>query len=219
MAAIVHSHSHKTSNRRHGERLRVVVLGYIVRGPMGGMTWHHLNYVAGLAAMGHDVAFIEIGDESPTCYNPRLHEMTHDPSYGLDYAAATFARIGLPEHWAFYDAVAKSWRGPLAGRAQAFCASADLVLNVSGVNALEPWFETTPQRVLVDTDPAFTQIKHLTSPKFGTAARAHTAFFTFGENIPAGTASVPDDGIAWQATRQPLAFEHWPALPAQPEGE
>ena len=45
----------------------------------------------------------------------------------------------------------------MAGGAQRFCASADLVVNISGVNPLEPWFETTPHRVLVDTDPAFTQ--------------------------------------------------------------
>ena len=31
------------------DRLRIIVLGYIVRGPMGGMAWHHLQYVMGLA--------------------------------------------------------------------------------------------------------------------------------------------------------------------------
>lgn len=200
-------------------RLRIVVLGYVVRGPMGGMSWHHLNYVAGLAAMDHDVVFIEIGDETPCCYDPRRHEMTTDPSFGLDYATKAFTRLGLADRWAYYDANGQRWLGPLSDRAPAFCRSADLVLNVSGVNPLQPWFDDTGHRVLIDTDPAFTQIKHLTNLPANAAARAHTAFFTFGENIPAGRASVPDDGIAWQATRQPIALRHWPLTPAPGDGK
>ena len=34
------------------DRLRIVVLGYLVRGPLGGMAWHHLQYVMGLARLG-----------------------------------------------------------------------------------------------------------------------------------------------------------------------
>ena len=45
--------------------LRIIVLGYIVRGPLGGMVWHHLQYVMGLAHLGHDVYFIEdSGDDN-----------------------------------------------------------------------------------------------------------------------------------------------------------
>lgn len=202
-----------------GERLRIVVLGYIVRGPMGGMTWHHLNYVAGLAAMGHDVAFMEIGDDYPSCYDPRTHTLETDPSFGLGYADRVFRRVGLDRHWAYYDAIEMRWRGPLGARAAEFCASAEIVLNVSGVNPIHPWFAKTPHRVLVDTDPAFTQIKHLTAPAAQAAANAHTAFFTFGENIPAGTADAPDDGFPWQATRQPIALAHWPVTAPQPDGK
>ena len=219
MAALVQSHLRKTSNRRAGDRLRVVVLGYIVRGPMGGMSWHHLNYVAGLVAMGHDAVFIEIGDEYESCYDPRRHRMSNDASYGIEYASGVFARLSLGNRWAYYDAAAKTWRGPMAERAPEFCASADLVINVSGVNPIDPWFAEVPHRVLIDTDPAFTQIRHLTDPAAREAAKRHTAFFSFGENIPAGTASVPDDGIPWQATRQPVALDRWPVLPGQREGK
>jgi hypothetical protein len=36
---------------------RIIVLGYIVRGPIGGMAWHHLQYVLGLHRLGFDVYF------------------------------------------------------------------------------------------------------------------------------------------------------------------
>lgn len=39
--------------------LLIVVLGYIIRGPVGGMAWSDLHYFMGLTALGHEVYFIE----------------------------------------------------------------------------------------------------------------------------------------------------------------
>src|SRR5688572_23932997 len=41
------------------DRLRILVLGYLVRGPLGGLAWHYVQYVLGLARLGHDVYFLE----------------------------------------------------------------------------------------------------------------------------------------------------------------
>ena len=35
------------------------MLGYIVRGPLGGMSLSDLQYLLGLADLGHDVYFVE----------------------------------------------------------------------------------------------------------------------------------------------------------------
>jgi len=51
-------------------RLRIVVLGYVVRGPLGGMVWSNLQYLMGLARLGHDVYFVEDSDDYPSCYDP-----------------------------------------------------------------------------------------------------------------------------------------------------
>ena len=32
----------------HTTSLRIVVAGYIVGGPLGGLVWHHLQYVLGI---------------------------------------------------------------------------------------------------------------------------------------------------------------------------
>jgi hypothetical protein len=93
-----------------------------------------------------------------------------------------------------------------------------VLLNVSGVNPLRPWLLAVPVRALIDTDPAFTQIRHLTDPAARAVAAAHTAFFTFGENIPAGRSSVPDDGFPWRATRQPVVLDAWPVTPPPADG-
>jgi len=193
--------------------MRIAVLGYIVRGPTGGLAWHHLQYVLGLLRLGHDVRFVEDSDDYPACYDPTRHVMDCDPAYGLAFAADAFGRLGLDGIWSYHDAHTRRWLGPDAHGAEEFCRSADLLLNLSGSNPLRDWTRDTPIRAYVDTDPAFTQIRHLTNPAAKALALLHNAFFTFGENIPRGTARVPDDGFPWQATRQPVVLDQWPVIP------
>ncbi len=76
-------------------KLRIVVLGYLVRGPLGGLAWHYLQYVAGLARLGHDVFFLEDSDDYPSCYDPVQNVMLTDPAYGLAFATHAFDRLGL----------------------------------------------------------------------------------------------------------------------------
>jgi hypothetical protein len=200
------------------KRLRIVVLGYIVRGPTGGLAWHHLQYVMGLAKLGHDVWFIEDSDKYASCYNPQTHQVSRDPSYGLQFAMAMFERVGLGDRWAYHDAHKRVWHGPLGSGAEAIARTADVVLNISNMNPLRRWARNIPVRVLIDTDPAFTQIRHLTDPEYRAKAEKHTAFFTFGENVATKERSALDDGFPWKATRQPVVLDAWPVTPAPASG-
>lgn len=200
-------------------RLRIIVLGYIVRGPLGGLTWHHLQYVMGLAWLGHDVYFVEDSDDYPSCYDPVRDITGTDPTYGLQLAASAFGRVGLRDRWAYYDAHTSQWFGPCADRIPGICASADLLLNLSGVNPIRPWLRKIPARALIDTDPVFTQVRHLTDPAAQKLAQEHTSFLTFGENIGTGRCAIPDDCLPWQTTRQPIVLDAWPVTPAPAHGK
>jgi hypothetical protein len=189
--------------------MRIVVLGYIVRGPYGGLVWHHLQYVLGLRDLGHEVLFVEDSDDYPSCSVPTNPELICDPSYGLRFIAATWHEFELGSNWAYYDAQTGDWYGLSGKYVYDFCHSADIVLNLSGVNPLRNWWAKIPVRVFIDTDPAFTQIKHLTDPARRSLAQAHNAFFSFGENIGKTNCSIPDDGFAWKPTRQPVFLQSW----------
>ena len=199
--------------------LRIVVLGYIVRGPLGGLAWHHLQYVLGLARLGHDVRFVEDSDDYPSCYDPVRHTVDRDPSYGLKFADDAFTRLGISELWAYYDAHTNRWAGSAATSIIDFCRSADLLINVSGVNPLRSWLAQIPARALIDTDPAFTQIRNLTDQTALKLAREHTSFFTFGENFRSPSATIPDDGLPWLPTRQPIVLDEWRVTPGIAEGK
>jgi hypothetical protein len=198
--------------------MRIAVLGYIVRGPVGGLAWHHLQYVRGLCDLGHDVLFLEDSDEYPACYDPSTDTSTADATYGLHFAAAAFSALGMANRWAYFDAHTTSWHGPAGGWAAAWCASADLLIDISGVNPIRPWVEGIPVRVLIDTDPAFTQIKALIDDDFRSRVEAHNCFFTFAENVADGTARLPDDGRQWHGTRQPVVTDRWPVTEGRRAG-
>ena len=199
-------------------RLRIVVLGYVVRGPMGGMVTSNLQYLMGLRQLGHDVYFVEDSDDYESCYNPVTQTLDADPTYGLEFATDTFERIGMGDRWAYYDAHTSRWRGPSADRIVSVCADADLVLNLCGVNPLRPWLEQAPARVFIDEDPTFTQIKHLTRPGARYLVDQHTRHFSFAENIGQSDCSIPDDGIHWRPTRQPIVLDDWPVVPGPSDG-
>lgn len=198
--------------------MRIVVLGYIIRGPLGGLVWHHLQYLLGFDALGHEVYYFEDSDDYPSCYDPARHITSTDPTYGLQFASATFNAFCMGDRWAYYDAHGGKWHGPLADTALIIAAHADVVLNLSGVNPLRSWLAQVSRRVFVDTDPTFTQIRHLQDPSARARARQHSDFFTFGENIASVASQVPDDGFAWRATRQPVYLPQWPVIPPAKEG-
>jgi len=201
-------------------RLRIVVLGYVVRGPLAGHTWHHLQYVLGLCDLGHDVWYLEDSMDFPFCYDPSRGVTDADAGYGLAYAARVFERAGLGDRWAYYDAHdgGGRWHGPAAGRAPSLCADADLLINVSGINPMRPWLERIPRRVLVDTDPVFTQVDILQDAEQRRFARSHNVFLTFAESFGLPGCEVPADGLPWQPTRQPVVLRAWQPAPPCPDG-
>ena len=199
--------------------LRIIVCGYIVRGPLGGLSWHHMQYLLGLADLGHEVWFLEDSGDYPACYDPERQIVGAEPAYGLAYAQQAFDRIGFGQRWAFHDAMHGGlWHGPAGDRMADICRSADVMLNVSGVNPLRPWLQGIPVRVLIDTDPVFTQVDILNDPVRRAFAEGHNAFFSFAENFGRPGCSVPDDGLPWQPTRQPVVLRAWPLTPGAEQG-
>lgn len=203
---------------RRTSSLRIILLGYVVRAPLAGLAWHHLQYVLGLTRLGHDVYYFEDSDDYASCYNPESNVQGTDPSYGLQFLSSALSHLGLQKRWAYYDAHTTQWRGPCADHVLSICATADLCINLSAVNPLRPWLMQVPVRVLLDTDPAFTQVRHLTSAGAFERAARHNVFCSFGENLPTGRSTIPDDGLPWQSTRQPIVLDAWSVTPGPADG-
>ena len=209
---------------RRSDQRRIVVLGYIIRMPLGGLVWHYLQFAMGLARLGHDVYYFEDScffeqDARSWYYDPvSLSVGAHPTSGGLRLAKEIFDKTGFGDRWAFFDARQARWHGPVEDQAREICATADLVLNVSAANPLRGVLAQVPVRVFIDTDPVFSQVRILTDPTRRALALQHNRFFTLGENIASGKSNAPQDGLPWKATRQPILLDAWPITPGPKNG-
>jgi hypothetical protein len=172
----------------------------------------------GLDRLGHDVYYFEDSDEYPSCYDPSRDTTDTDPTYGLAFTKDSFDRVGLGDRWGYYDWHTSSWHGPCFESVGRICETADLLINLGELNPIRTWFEDIPVKVLIDHNPVFGQIDHLTNPAAHDLAARHDYFFTFAENFGCADCTVPDDGFAWRPTRQPIVLDSWPVTEGRSHG-
>jgi hypothetical protein len=196
--------------------LRIVVTGLIGRYPLGGVAWDYLQYVLGLARLGHDVYYLEDTGEWP--YDPDEDGLSKGgPAFTTRYLEKVMSRFGLEERWAYRFAWEDRWFGMPANRREQVLAGADLVINVSGTLGRPAEYREAAQRArfaYIDSDPVFTQVKLVQHPHFRPLVDAHDVHFSFGEAL---AETVPETGHRWRPTRQPVVLEEWQPVPARRE--
>jgi hypothetical protein len=199
-------------------QLRIIVTGLIAQHPsLGGVTWDYLQYVLGLARLGHDVYYFEDSGQWP--YNleggpSRDDLIAYDPTPNVAYLAKVMARYGLAERWAYRFPTRPRWFGLSHKQRREVLKSADLLINVSGTLKRPSDYRQVRRLAYVDSDPVFTQVKLKLARgqvKFRRRVNAHDVHFSFGERL---SAAVPTTGHRWRATRTPIVLSEWrPAMP------
>ena len=178
----------------------------MIRLPVGGFVWHHFQYVAGLIRLGHEVTYFEDYGWPDSCYQPPSDVNSSDPTFGLAYLRELLRKYELSCALCYLaeDATAHGLsREQLAAR----CRDADLYLNLSYLSWI-PELALCRRRVLIDTDPVFSQIG---AHGAGGALTDYHIRFTFGENVHQPGCTMPTADVQWLPTRQPIVTEFWPA--------
>src|SRR5215213_3573110 len=191
--------------------LRIIVTGLIAQHPaLGGMTWHYLQYVLGLAQLGHDVYYFEDSGEWP--YNldggaSGNDWIARDPMQTVRPLAALFQRYGLDGRWAYRFPTEPQWFGLSDDAREEVLRTADLLLNVSGTIEHPEQYRSVRRLGYIDSDPVFTQVKIASGLQdFQARVDAHDVHFSFGERM---NPKVPVTGHSWKATRQPVVLDQW----------
>ena len=184
---------------------------HLVRYPLGGHLWHHLQYLIGLRRLGHDVTAFEHYGWPGSCYDPVADAMTSDPSYGIAFLREQLEPHGL-DRWTYIAEDGTAHGLSREELAQA-CAEADLLINLSNVT----WASEATlarRRVLVDTDPVFTQL----GGHGAAALEDHHVHFTFAERVHHRGCDMPTAGVRWLPTRQPVVLDLWPVAHGGDDG-
>lgn len=203
--------------------VRIVVTGLIATYPVGGVAWDYLQYVRGLAALGHEVTYLE--DTGQWVYSPRRETFTDACEENISYLGRVLAGLGGNVPWAFRDPRG-TVHGPAAGALGRRCREADLFLNVSGSGWLRDEYRGRGVHAYVDTDPCYSQAKLAAAAggaepglRYSAAMiRSHDVFFSYAANLGAPECLIPTLGMAWRTTRPPLVLDDWPVSPPPPVG-
>jgi hypothetical protein len=198
-------------------RLRIVVTGLIAQHPLlGGVTWDYLQYVVGLARLGHDVYYIEDSGEWP--YNSDGGAsgndwVADDCTRNVESLAGVMARFDLSDRWAYRFPLESRWFGLSDVKRRTILESADLLINVSGTLEHPEEYRRIPRLAYIDSDPGFTQVRLAGGQaEFERRVAAHDVHLSFGE-CPSSEV-IPPTAYRWLPTRQPVVLSEWrPSTP------
>ena len=199
------------------ERLRIIVGGYIGLYPTGGATWDYIQYPLGLQMLGHDVYYIEDTGQYPIFQKEKA--AWNDASYCIEYLKNIMETYGMEDKWAYRDvALGKSF-GMSEEKIRQVCSSADVFVNISYSTYPRDEYLKIPNRILIDSDPMFTQMQYMLQENSGSGVsqtwttkqmvESHTHLFTFGENIGSTDCRIPLLDYKWIPTRQPIVLNLW----------
>jgi hypothetical protein len=198
------------------EKLRIIIGGYIGLYPTGGAAWDYLQYPLGLKLLGHDVYYIE-----DTLQYPVFQKEGHawnDASGCITYLKGLMGKFGFQERWAYRDVASGSSYGMTEEKILRVCNTADLFINISCSTFLRDEYLKIPKRILLDSDPMFTQMQYAIELQGSNESKDwstkhlienHSHLFTFGENINGINCKIPRFGYRWNTTRQPICLHLW----------
>lgn len=198
-----------------GSRLRIIVTGLAGLYPVGGVAWDYLQYVIGLARLGHDVYYHE--DTWSWPYHPAKKTYTSDGSYSAGYIDDFFKSYApdLSSRWHYLHLHETSF-GMSRGAFDEVARSADLFLNVSGACMFPDELSPRCMKVFLDTDPGYNQIMlserlewSENVERWCAGVREHDRHFTYAENIYGPDCLVPRLDFDWKTTRMPVVVELW----------
>ncbi len=206
-------------NRGPPRKGKIIVFGILFWFPLAGVTYQFLHYLIGLRRLGYDPFYVE--DSARWVYDPRLNDLSPDPSGNLEAVLPVLKAHGFGDRWAFRG---KYPDGKCYGLSEAqietLYREADAFLNVTGAQEIREEHLVCPRRIYVESDPFASQVKVAQGDQGMIAAlAAHDTHFTFGENVGAPDCDVPVEQFHWLPTRQPVVLDWWSGgIPSQNSG-
>jgi hypothetical protein len=186
-----------------------VLIGFIGKFPVAGMTLYNLHHIVGLQALGYEVHYIERQNIPDEYYDPISDEWIDEPTYALGYLETALSRIGITR--GSYTLIDR--RNQCYGLGwQALCNAldrADFVLTLADPT----WFDELgrcPCRAFIDGDPMLTQVAILggNGPESGILDN-YDVLFSYGVRIGMQDCTIPSLGRKWLPARPVVATTLW----------
>ena len=192
---------------------RIVIGSYMFRYPLGGMLSWVLQYLMGLKQIGNDIYFVEKYGYPNSCFDPSTNVMSDDCSYGIKTVAQLFDRCGLNGKWCFVQN-GEIFHGLSKKKIIEIFRTADVFIDMGTHGSWREESLSASLRVLIDGEPAYTQIKWANNAAVGIPVPEYDRYFTNGKNIGAEDNPVPTLGIHWEHLFHPVKTDFFITEPA-----
>jgi hypothetical protein len=205
--------THGGTRATAASRLRLVLAGGLARYPQGGGHWAcFLQYVRGLADLGHDLFWLDV--------LPSSGARAQDEAL-IRIFFRRFRAWGLGDRCAILlvdrddeqDLQAERIYGVSPSRLVELFRSADLLWNFA-CGLRQPLLSLFDRRVLVDLDPGHLQVSALS---WDMGVNDHDVFLTVGTKLGDADCEVPRLGVTWQPFVPFVYLPMWPLSSAPPE--
>lgn len=187
---------------------RIVLGSYMVRYPLGGMMSYVLQWLSGFQRLGHDIYFVEKAGWENACYDPSRGVMGNDCRFGVATTRSLLSRYGLHDRFCFVDAWG-DYHGLSRVEIERVFATADVFIDMGTHGAWLPEAARTGIRVLIDGEPAFTQIKMEKARSRSIPLTRYDRYFSCGANIGTAESSAPNGGVAWDHIYSPVIVDEF----------
>ena len=191
---------------------RIILGSYMVRYPLGGMLSWVLQFLVGFKRLGHEIYFVEKYGYPNSCYDPTKETMTDDCTYGVTVLEKLLDSVGLKNTWCFVDR-SEEYHGISKQNIEEIFRTADMFIDMGTHGSWATEAEKTGMRVLIDGEPAFTQIKMANNLSAGIEQPQYDQYFTTGKNINTEYSTSPTAGIKWKYLYHPVQVDMFPVVP------
>jgi len=195
----------------------IIVSGIMFWYPLAGVTYQFLHYLIGLRRLGYDPYYVE--DSGRWVYDPRLNNLSPDPSSNLKAVVPVLEAYGFRDRWAFRGRYPNGACYGLSETAlNKLYRDAAALLNVTGAQEVLDEHSHLTRKIYIESDPFAVQVKAAQGdPSTLATLAAHDVLFSFGENIGHADCAVPVTQHHWNPTRQPVVIDMWPVLEPRPQ--
>ena len=197
-------------------KARIIVFGIAFWYPLAGVTYQFLHYLIGLRSLGFDAYYVE--DATDWVYDPDADQPIPDPLPNLRRVVPILEAHGFAGRWAYRGNYPG---GRCYGLDEAdilrLYRDADAFLNVTGSLAIRPEHLACRRRIYIQSDPFGAQVRVASGDaRQRGELEMHQVLFSFGENLGAPDCLVPQDGLRWFSTRQPVVGSLWERTDGRP---
>ncbi len=190
----------------------IIIAGAIGRFPVGGQAWCEMQYLLGLRSLNHQVIFLEDCGESSWVYHWEAEQPTNNLDYPTDYIKTCLEPFGFGDQWIYR--AGNQTIGMNLDEFINFCSQADLLL-IRGctIPLWRPEYNLPKQRIFIDCDPGFTQVKIAKGDQELINTIEHCEkLFTIGQCIGKPDCPIPTVGKQWINTNFPVFLSEWPFI-------